>query len=97
MMVVENCSISNLGFPKFEKVYPNIFIMKNFLNTFRSFVFIFGSLTAQKADLLMIFNILKKLDAEKTPPKDAIPFWKFIFYRMERRSLDYFPDKTNYQ
>ena len=69
--------------------------MKNFLKiTFLFFVFIFGSLTAQKADFYDDIQHFKKLDAEKTPPKDAILFLGSSSFTMWKDVADYFPDKT---
>jgi len=69
--------------------------MKNFLKIlFLFFVFIFGSLTAQKADFYDDIQHFKKLDAEKTPPKDAILFLGSSSFTMWKDVADYFPDKT---
>ena len=69
--------------------------MKNFLKiTFLFFVFIFGSLTAQKADFYDDIQHFKKLDAEKTPPKDAILFLGSSSFTMWKDIANYFPDKT---
>jgi hypothetical protein len=69
--------------------------MKNFLKiSFLFFVFIFSSLTAQKADFYDDIQHFKKLDAEKTPPKDAILFLGSSSFTMWKDVADYFPDKT---
>ena len=69
--------------------------MKNFLKiSFLFFVFVFGSLTAQKADFYDDIQHFKKLDAEKTPPKDAILFLGSSSFTMWKDVADYFPDKT---
>ncbi len=69
--------------------------MKNFLKLHSSFLYSFSvSLAAQKADFYDDIQHFKKLDAEKTPPKDAILFLGSSSFTMWNDVADYFPDKT---